>query len=190
MRKRRLAAVLGAMAARRANGAARGLAATGRINEKTRDGAPAAELAFLQHALWGRGRRGERVAATPSPSCGSVAAAPRIRARVAAAPRSESELGARRRRAADPSERRTRRIRARVAKPADPNERRNRAGLDHYPNYLKRWQDDDIETLERALEGALAKVREQRAALRADCAAVAARAVRICLQAAIEFLSS
>ena len=61
---------------------------TGRINEKVRTGHPAAELAFLQHALW---------------------------------------------------------------------------GLDHYPDYLRRWQDKDVQNLENALEAVLAKVRAQRA---------------------------
>ena len=61
---------------------------TGRINEKVRTGHPAADLAFLQHALW---------------------------------------------------------------------------GLDHYPDYLRRWQDKDVDELESALESVLAKVRAQRA---------------------------
>ena len=56
---------------------------TGRINEKVRTGHPAADLAFLQHALW---------------------------------------------------------------------------GLDHYPDYLRRWQDSDVQNLESALEAVLAKV--------------------------------
>lgn len=71
---------------------------TGRINEKVRTGHPAADLAFLQHALW---------------------------------------------------------------------------GLDHYPDYLRRWQDEDVGALEGALEAALAKVRAQRADARQECDAMA-----------------
>ena len=73
---------------------------TGRINEKVRTGHPAADLAFLQHALW---------------------------------------------------------------------------GLDHYPDYLRRWQDKDVGDLESALEAVLAKVRAQRADARRECEAMAAK---------------
>ena len=73
---------------------------TGRINEKVRTGHPAADLAFLQHALW---------------------------------------------------------------------------GLDHYPDYLRRWQDKDVGDLESALEAVLAKVRAQRADARRECDAMAAK---------------
>ena len=73
---------------------------TGRINEKVRTGHPAAELAFLQHALW---------------------------------------------------------------------------GLDHYPDYLRRWQDKDVQNLENALEAVLAKVRAQRADARRECETMAAK---------------
>ena len=73
---------------------------TGRINEKIRTGHPAADLAFLQHALW---------------------------------------------------------------------------GLDHYPDYLRRWQDKDVGDLESALEAVLAKVRAQRADARRECETMAAK---------------
>ena len=73
---------------------------TGRINEKVRTGHPAADLAFLQHALW---------------------------------------------------------------------------GLDHYPDYLRRWQDKDVGDLESALEAVLAKVRAQRLDARRECDAMAAK---------------
>ena len=36
-------------------------------------------------------------------------------------------------------------------------------GLDHYPNYLLKWQLSDIEQLEGELEAMLAKVRQQKA---------------------------
>ena len=38
-------------------------------------------------------------------------------------------------------------------------------GLDHYPDYLKRWTIEDIETLEDRLEDLQKKVREQKAKL-------------------------
>ena len=35
-------------------------------------------------------------------------------------------------------------------------------GLDRYPNYLSRWPDDDIDSLERALQAKLQQVRDQK----------------------------